>query len=49
MCGEWNAIMVILSMDHTIEGFVDVNSIRTDITGCRGYIEKDWGVSMPSS
>lgn len=39
----------ILSMDHAIEGFIEVNGIRTDLTGGRGYIEKDWGVSMPSS
>ena len=39
----------ILSMDHAIEGFIEVNGINTDLTGGRGYIEKDWGVSMPSS
>lgn len=39
----------ILSMDHAIEGFIEADSIRTDLTGGRGYIEKDWGVSMPSS
>lgn len=39
----------ILSMDHSIEGFIEVNGIRTYFTGGRGYIEKDWGVSMPSS
>ena len=39
----------ILSMDHAIEGFVEVDGIRTDLWGGRGYIEKDWGVSMPSS
>jgi len=39
----------ILSMDHAIEGFIEAGGIRTDLTGGRGYIEKDWGVSMPSS
>jgi hypothetical protein len=39
----------ILSMDHAIEGFIEADGIRTDLTGGRGYIEKDWGVSMPSS
>lgn len=39
----------ILSMDHAIEGFVEADGIRTDLKGGRGYIEKDWGVSMPSS
>jgi tocopherol cyclase len=39
----------ILSMDHAIEGFVEADGIRIDLTGGRGYIEKDWGASMPSS
>lgn len=39
----------ILSMDHAIEGFIEVNGIKKDLKGGRGYIEKDWGVSMPSS
>ena len=39
----------ILSIDHAIEGFIEADGIRTDFTGGRGYIEKDWGVSMPSS
>lgn len=39
----------ILSMDHAIEGFIEVDGIKTDLKGGRGYIEKDWGVSMPSS
>jgi hypothetical protein len=39
----------ILSMDHAIEGSIEADGIRTDLTGGRGYIEKDWGVSMPSS
>jgi tocopherol cyclase len=39
----------ILSMDHALEGFVEIDGIKTDLDGGRGYIEKDWGVSMPSS
>jgi tocopherol cyclase len=39
----------ILSMDHAIEGFIEADGIRTDLRGGRGYIEKDWGASMPSS
>ncbi|MFI5382759.1 MAG: tocopherol cyclase family protein [Methanosarcina thermophila] len=39
----------ILSMDHSIEGFIEADGIRTDLKGGRGYIEKDWGTSMPSS
>ncbi|HEY5557230.1 tocopherol cyclase family protein [Acetobacterium sp.] len=37
------------SFDHSIEGHFDVNGIITDFTGGKGYLEKDWGRSMPSS
>ena len=39
----------ILSMDHAIDGFIEADGIRIDLRGGRGYIEKDWGSSMPSS
>lgn len=39
----------ILSMDHATEGFIEADGTRTDLGDGRGYIEKDWGVSMPSS
>jgi hypothetical protein len=39
----------ILSMDHAIEGFIETDGRGIDLTGGRGYIEKDWGISMPSS
>lgn len=39
----------VLSLNHTIEGYVDVGGDRVDMGGGRGYIEKDWGRSMPSS
>jgi tocopherol cyclase len=39
----------ILSFDHSIEGFIEINGIKHDFTGGKGYIEKDWGSSMPSS
>lgn len=39
----------ILSMDQAVKGFIEVNGIRKDLNGGRGYIEKDWSVSMPSS
>jgi tocopherol cyclase len=39
----------ILSMDHGIEGYIEFDGIRTDLCCGRGYIEKDWGTSMPSS
>lgn len=39
----------VLSFNHTINGYVDVNGERNDFTGGKGYMEKDWGSSMPSS
>jgi len=39
----------IVSMDHTIEGYLNVNGERIDFSGGRGYIEKDWGRSFPSA
>ena len=39
----------VVSLDHTVLGSVQVNGSETDYTGGRGYIEKDWGKSMPSA
>ncbi len=39
----------ILSMDHEIEGVLEINQHKIDFTGGRGYIEKDWGHSFPSA
>lgn len=39
----------VLSFDHAVEGFVDVGGERVEMGGGRGYIEKDWGRSMPSA
>ena len=39
----------VLSFDHRIDGFLDVNGDKTFFNGGKGYIEKDWGTSMPSS
>lgn len=39
----------ILSMDHTIDGYVEIGGSHIDLAGGKGYIEKDWGASMPSS
>jgi hypothetical protein len=38
-----------LSFDHDIRGRIEINGSDADFTGGKGYIEKDWGVSMPSS
>ncbi len=39
----------VLSFNHCISGYFEVNGIRKDFTGGKGYCEKDWGTSMPSS
>ncbi len=39
----------VLSFDHAIEGSITINGDKIDMTGGKGYIEKDWGTSMPSS
>ncbi len=38
----------ILSMDHSIEGSLDIKGEEIDFTNGRGYCEKDWGRSFPS-
>jgi tocopherol cyclase len=39
----------VVSLDHTIHGNLTVNNDHIDFSGGRGYIEKDWGKSFPSS
>ena len=39
----------VVSVDHTIRGELEVYGKRVNFTGGRGYIEKDWGRSFPSS
>lgn len=39
----------IISMDHSIKGYINVNGLPLDFNDGRGYIEKDWGRSFPSS
>jgi len=39
----------IVSMDHVIEGQLQMNTEIIDFTNGRGYIEKDWGRSFPSA
>ncbi len=38
----------ISSLDHTIEGSVNIYGQNINFTGGRGYIEKDWGQSFPT-
>jgi tocopherol cyclase len=39
----------VISMMHSLEGYIDINGRRYDFNGGRGYIEKDWGRSFPKS
>ena len=39
----------MLSFNHQIEGSITINGETINMTGGKGYIEKDWGISMPES
>ncbi len=39
----------VVSMNHGITGSVSLNGQGMDFTGGKGYVEKDWGSSMPES
>jgi hypothetical protein len=39
----------VLSMDHALTGSLTIDGARTTFDGGRGYVEKDWGRSFPSS
>lgn len=39
----------ILSMDHAVEGSLTIDGRELRFNGGRGYAEKDWGRSFPSS
>jgi len=39
----------LVSMDHSVQGYLETEEERIDFNGGRGYIEKDWGRSFPSS
>lgn len=39
----------VVSLDHKLTGEILYNGQKNDFTGGIGYIEKDWGSSMPSS
>ncbi|GAB5490097.1 MAG: tocopherol cyclase family protein [Phototrophicaceae bacterium] len=38
----------ICSLDHSIEGSLNIYGNEIDFSGGRGYIEKDWGQSFPT-
>jgi hypothetical protein len=39
----------VVSLDHRINGKLNVNNEMVDYSGGRGYIEKDWGQSFPDA
>lgn len=39
----------VVSLDHTIQGSLNLEGKEMDFTGGRGYMEKDWGHSFPSA
>jgi hypothetical protein len=39
----------VLSFDHPLSGELIINGDKIDFSGGRGYIEKDWGSSMPQA
>lgn len=39
----------VVSVNHSLEGRIEVNGMVSDFTGGKGYIEKDWGTSFPES
>ncbi|MGD8596174.1 MAG: tocopherol cyclase family protein [Anaerolineae bacterium] len=39
----------VVSLDHAIKGVLEVQNRSIDMSGGRGYIEKDWGRSFPSA
>ncbi len=39
----------ILSLNHSIDGRLEINGTENDFSGGKGYIEKDWGSSFPKS
>jgi len=39
----------VCSLDHSVGGTLTVDGVRASFDGGRGYVEKDWGRSFPSS
>ena len=37
----------VISLDHSLQGALEINGEKVDFSGGRGYIEKDWGKSFP--
>ncbi|MDF1519826.1 MAG: tocopherol cyclase family protein [Brevefilum sp.] len=39
----------VVSMDHSIDGHLEMDGQLVDFSGGKGYIEKDWGKQFPSA
>jgi len=39
----------VVSMDHSINGHLEIDGQLLDFSGGKGYIEKDWGKQFPSA
>lgn len=39
----------VLSFNHQLNGYIEINNQKKNFDGGKGYLEKDWGSSMPSS
>jgi hypothetical protein len=39
----------VLSFNHQVKGYIEINNQKKDFNKGKGYLEKDWGTSMPSS
>lgn len=39
----------VVSLDHALDGWIDIGAGRVDLSGGRGYMEKDWGVAFPEA
>lgn len=39
----------VVSLDHGLEGLLTINGVKIDFSGGKGYVEKDWGSSMPKA
>lgn len=39
----------VLSLRHDLQGFLEINNENINFDGGKGYMEKDWGTSFPSS
>lgn len=38
----------VVSLDHTLQGSLEVDGLEIDFSGGRGYLEKDWGAAFPA-